>query len=457
MATSPNAFLLGATIAGAIGRVALFAIAASIAASLAIVDARAETIYVGTPANYRRYLPLLAPGDTLLLGAGEYRSSLPIHRMQGSAGRPITITGPSAGRPAVLVGRTGSNTISIIDSAYVVVRNLTLEGGNLPIDAVKAEGYAHWAHDITIENLLMRGYANDQQHVGISTKCPAWNWVIRGNTIEGAGTGMYLGNSDGRAPFVGGLIERNLIVNTIGYNLQIKHQKPRPEIEGMPSASSTTIIRHNVFVKSEGGTREAARPSVLVGHFPLEGAGVDDQYVVYGNFFYNNRYEALFQGEGNVALYANIFINGYGDAVRIQPHNDVPRRIDIAYNTVLAEGTGISVMQKVGQPARHLSVVANAVFAGAPIVGAAGPANVTARLPEAERHLRRPFAAPGLLDLVPLRAWSNGHGVEAPNPRAFPDWDKDFDAVTRNADSIGAYAITGAAPRWLPRIALKPK
>ena len=90
---------------------------------------------------------------------------------------------------------------------------------------MKSERQARYAHHITLENLLIRGHGNNQQTVGISTKCPAWNWVIRGNTIIGAGTGMYLGDSDGSAPFVAGVIERNLIVDTIGYNLQIKHQR----------------------------------------------------------------------------------------------------------------------------------------------------------------------------------------------------------------------------------------
>ena len=108
----------------------------------------------------------------------------------------------------------------------------------------------------------------------------------------------------------------------------------------MPTARSVTVIRDNVFAKPEGGTAEAPRPNVLVGHFPLEGAGHDDQYVVYGNFFYQNRLESLFQGEGNVAIYGNLFVNAHGDGIRIQPHNDIPRRIDIAFNTVLARNTG---------------------------------------------------------------------------------------------------------------------
>ena len=148
--------------------------------------------------------------------------------------------------------------------ALCVIRNLVLEGNNVPVDGVKAEGHARWAHHITLENLVIRGHGNNQQTVGISTKCPAWNWVIRGVTIIGAGTGIYLGNSDGSAPFVAGLIERNLIVDSIGYNLQIKHQVARPDLPGHAGGQSTTIIRHNVFAKPErglarGGAAQCAR------------------------------------------------------------------------------------------------------------------------------------------------------------------------------------------------------
>ena len=246
------------------------------------------------------------------------------------------------------------------------MKNLVLDGGDVPVDAVKAEGHARYAHHITLENLAHPRSWQQSANVGISTKCPAWNWVIRGNTIIGAGTGMYLGDSDGSAPFVAGVIEQNLIVDTIGYNLQIKHQHRRPDIDDMPAGASVTVIRRNVFAKAASGSTEMPRPNVLVGHFPPEGPGGDDRYVIYGNFFYANRAEALFQGEGNIALYDNLFVNPYGDAIHIQPHNDVPKRIDIAFNTVLAERAGISVVPGGASTTYRQTVVANAVFAAVP-------------------------------------------------------------------------------------------
>jgi hypothetical protein len=426
------------------------------AAFLAASDAGAQTVHPASPDNYLHLITLLRPGDTLALSAGEYRDGLPAHGLSGEPGRPITITGPESGPSATLVARPGHSTVGIVDSRYLVIRNLMLEGNNLPVDAVKADKPSHYAHDITLENLVIRGHGNNQQTVGISTKCPAWNWVIRGNTIVGAGTGMYLGDSDGSAPFVAGLIERNLIVDTIGYNLQVKHQQPRPDIPGLPAGRSMTIIRHNVFAKADGVATESPRPNVLVGHFPLAGAGADDDYAVYGNFFYQNRDEALFQGEGNVALYGNLFVNDDGDAIRIQPHNDIPRRIVIAFNTVVAKGAGVSLIQKEGAPRYPQTVSANAVFAGVPIRGGRQAGNLAAPMSEANVFLSRPFAPLGELDLYPQRRWPRTVATKSAAPARFPDWTRDFNGRPRLPGSIGAYGASGSNPGWLPRLERKP-
>jgi hypothetical protein len=210
---------------------------------------------------------------------------------------------------------------------------------------------------------------------------------------------MYLGLPDGRAPFIGGVIENNVISDSLGYNLQIKHQRERPRIEGLPEGASVTIIRHNVFTKSaNSSTGELARPNLLVGHWPTSGPGADDTYAIYGNFLYQNPTEALFQGEGNIAFYSNVLVNSTGDTINIQPHNDVPRRVDIFRNTVLAADSGIRVTAGHADYAQR--VMANAVFAATPIAGGEQHAT-TAPLARAADHLAEPFAAPGQLDLAP--------------------------------------------------------
>ncbi|KIO49373.1 hypothetical protein [Nitrosospira sp. NpAV] len=414
------------------------------------------TTYTVDPGTYRARLKQLEPGAYVWLMPGEYRDGLPIHQLHGTAQTPITISGPDEEPRAVFVARPGHNTVSIVNSSYVTIRNLVLDGRNLRVDGVKCEGHADWAHHITLDGLRIRGHGNNQQTVGISTKCPAWGWVIRNNVIEGAGTGLYLGNSDGRAPFIGGLIDRNLIIDTLGYNLQIKHQQPRPVLPGIPDEDSATIIRHNVLSKVRGGSKEMARPNMLVGHWPLTGPGANDRYLIYGNFFYQNLHEALFQGEGNIALYNNLFVNHFGDAIRIQPHNDTARAISVFYNTVIARGSGINFARRENDPAHPQFVMANIVFAGMAVQGISLETNLTDKFDEARNYLTQPFAPLGEMNLMPVAAKVRKRAGDSMRFDAYPQADLDFDGDLHGTGGMGAYALGKDRPRWLPALEIKP-
>ncbi|MEQ8663973.1 MAG: hypothetical protein RLW62_24410, partial [Gammaproteobacteria bacterium] len=345
-------------------------------------SAKAAVFEVG-PANYRAVLATLGPGDELRLGPGVYDDGLPIHGLNGTGAEPIIISGAAGSRPSVLLGRPGSNTVSIRNAAHIIVRDLELDGRGAFVDAVKAEGSAAYAHHIRLERLAIHGYSRHQQAVGISTKCPAWNWSIVDNRIVGAGTGIYLGDSDGSAPFVDGLIEGNVVRDTTGYSLQIKHQLARPALAEFPRDRRRTIIRYNRFGKARGASAGAdARPNVLLGHFPLDGPGHDDEYLVYGNYFLQNPHEALFQGEGNLALYANVFVNTYDNgfpAVAIQPHKDVPRRVRIVLNSVLHPGVGIRIDAGEARTGGEFEQIAagNLIFADSGVEGGMQYQNLT--------------------------------------------------------------------------------
>ena len=341
----------------------------SLVVLLCLQGSSAAADFRAGPDDYRSYIPQLKPGDRLLLQGGEYSRGLPLHGLQGLPDRPIVIEGPLTGPAARFIARPGANTVSLVDVQHITLRNLELDGRNLPVDAVKAEGHGRYAHHITLDNLRIVGHGNNQQTVGISTKCPARGWVIRNNVIEGAGTGIYLGNSDGSAPFWNGLVENNQILDSVGYNLQIKHQKTRPADHPEDVEPAVTIIRKNVFRKSSNSaTEKLARPNVLIGHLPLQGPGSDDRYLVYGNLFLNNPSEALFQAEGRLGLYNNIFINASGNAIHIQPHNDIPRDMEIFYNTVLASGAGVIVREPPQSGAGYTQrVTGNVISAGTPL------------------------------------------------------------------------------------------
>jgi hypothetical protein len=407
---------------------------------------------IADPADYRDKLQVLQPGDTLHLRAGTYTDGLPIAYWHGTRKAPIIISGPSEGAAAIFLARRGKSTVSIVNSSHVTVRRLTLDGQGLPVDGVKAEGYSRWAHDITIEDLVIRGHGHDQQTVGISTKCPAWRWTIRRNVIVGSGTGIYLGNSDGTDPFFSGLVEHNLVADTLGYNLQIKHQTGR-----LLQEEPVTIIRHNVFSKANNAAPPPdARPNVLVGHWPATGPGASDQYEIYGNLFYQNPHEALFQGEGNIALYNNLFINEHGDAIHIQPHNDIPKTIDVFFNTVLARDKGIIVRVLTGAKTFRQRVIANAVFAELPLAGGIQEANTVGKLSDAAISLRRPFGPLGEIDLTPRPGQLRGTKIDVTGLEGYLDWDRDFDGYRRDRAALGAYSSSGTQARWRPRLQRKP-
>ena len=426
-------------------------------------DAEAATpesarVLHGDPSNYLALLPTLKPGDTLRLAPGTYDRpdappGLPLFDLHGTPHAPITITGPETGPRPVFVGRASHNTIRIANASHVVVRNLDVDGRNLGGDGVNGQGPSH---DITLENLAIRGIGPVQGVVGISTNhAPAWRWTIRGCTIVGAGTGMYLGNSDGRNPFVAGVIERNVIRDTLGYNLQVKHQAPWPEVPGLPEGRTVTIIRDNVFAKAaHGATGAQARPNVLVGDVPPAGRGAANGYEIYRNRFFANPTEALLQVEGNVAIHANVFVNDTGAAINVQPHNGRVRDILILGNTVVASGHGIAI--RGGDPSYAQRVVGNAVFAAMPIAGGVASDNVTGSRAEAVQHLASPLAVGVARDFRPKPGALEGAALDVRDYAGLAERDRDCAGRPRDWSIRGACGVLGGAAARLPAVGSEP-
>ncbi len=417
--------------------------------------------YIGEPNTYLQFLPQLQPGDTLLLTAGEYYDRLNLDDIAGEAGNPIVITGPEGTETAIFYGNACCNTISIERCAYLVIQNLTLDGQNIPyIDAVKAEGTSgNWAHHITVQNLLVINHGGAALTVGISTKCTAWDWIIRKNTFLSPGLGMYLGNSDGTAPFINGLIEYNLVINPLRYGIQIKHQNEGLRtIPGMTTEGKTTI-RYNVISRAEGFDPAAPRPNLLVGNFPASGPGSNDYYEIYGNFLWQNPIEGLFQGTGNYAFYNNVLVNTNpgGWALFSFPHNGfAPRNVLIFNNTIISASEGIEIQNP--DPAFTQLVSGNAVFAPTPLdIGTVTETdNVTAPFPEAGNYLVNPAPTLPGMDLTPLPGALQGDAIDFSEFVNLQDFDKDFDGNAKGWNLRGAYAKSGT-PAWNLLLEMRPE
>ena len=351
------------------------------------------------------------------------------------------------------------------DTSYVAIRNLTIdansEGVNVSVDAINASGGI--THDVLIENCIIQGAALHQQTVGISTKSTAWNWVVRGNTIIGAGTGIYFGDSDGSAPFVNGLIEGNLFVDTIGYNMQVKHQNSYNPPAGMPTGDRRTIIRHNVFLKRQPQSSfapekvDGPRPNLLVDGFPDSGTGSNDLYEIYGNFFYQNHDgEALIQASGRVSIHDNVFVDPVWAAVFLTDHNRLLRLARIYNNTVYGGSHGI----RFGTSARQRSsVVGNLVFSDNAISGPIDLVenNVVDAVGNAPVYVQNPSTALGAMDFYPRSGQAEGPPLDFAEHVNDSDFNVDFNGDSKADGSFrGGYAGAGANPGWQLDATLKP-
>lgn len=409
------------------------------------------------PSTYRSLLAGLQPGDRLLLAPGTYTQQIRLDGLNGQPNRCIVIEGPATGTPAHFTGSDIYNTISLKNVSYLVFRNLSLDGLGKAGDGVKAEVGSTYAHHITLDNLKLRNYfGGNYNRCGINTKSKAWNWVIRRVDILGAGVGMYLGKSDGTGEFVNSLIERNVIQESRLYDIQIKHQLGRDTAIGIP-ATGTTIIRHNVFTKEKNAATGAnARPNLLVGHWPLSGAGSSDVYQIYGNLFYLNPTEALFQGEGNIVLHDNLFVQRtFARTIRIQPHNNVPRRVDVFNNTVVGAAEGIMITgASTSYPQR---VYGNAVFATKPLSGGVQSGNIIGTTAAAAQYLSNPAGTldAGTLDLYPIPGKLEGAAISLSFLTGLVDQNVDFNGLPRLTTFRGAYSGDGVNPGWEPILGIK--
>jgi hypothetical protein len=409
-------------------------------------------VHKASPSNYASQIARLKAGDTLTLAPGTY-SRITIDGLHGTRDAWIRITGPESGAPAIIVASACCNTIEILNSSFLSIENLTIDSkgieGSFGISA--KDGLRNLTHDIRIENNKFIGQGGSQQTVAISTKTPTWGWIVRKNEITGAGTGIYFGNSDGTLPFVGGLIEDNLIENTIGYNMEIKWQRARPNVPGMPVTQSSTIIRHNLFLKDDTPSPDGDRPNVLVGGFPENGPGSTDLYEVYGNLFVNNPREALFQASGRVSVHDNIFVGGEYTAVALYAQ-DLPLKLAHVYNnTIYTQKQGILF----GSPAlQEDAVEGNLIFAPVPVSGPVKHAfeNMTDTASHAGEYVASPSFDVKTLDFYPLAGKCAGMPLDLTPFRSETGFSLDFNGTAKDPANPfrGAYAGAGTNPKRNP-------
>lgn len=432
---------------------------------LTVSALQADVVKHARPENYRRLLGELVPGDTLVLAAGVYDRGLPVTDRHGTADAWITIQGPDTGVAEIRQSQV-ANCVELRQCSYVALKRLSILGqgssGTPGLFGISAQGgLKNLVHHILVEDCIISDWNTSQQAVGISTKTPTWDWTIRRNIIRNCGTGIYLGNSNGADPFIRGVIEHNLVEDPIGYCMEIKYQKPRPELEGMPVEASRTIIRHNVFIKGDAPSPDGDRANLLVGGFPDQGPGSEDMYEIYGNFFWHNPRESLLQVSGRVAIHDNVFgdcpANGVA-AISVRDHDLPVKLVHIYNNTICSAARGIRIAS--AAPEGH-AIMGNVVFADEPLSVHKSITqvheNITGAIAAAKDHLTNAGTVLGEMDLHPKPGHCEGAALDMAVFKAHTSWDADFDGVSKGASLFrGAYATPGGASSWRLQRGLKP-
>lgn len=417
------------------------------------------------PSNYTTALAALKPGDTLHLAAGTYApmgsTPLPLSNLVGTSSQWITVTGPAADPPTAVFEASPDgccNVVEITNSSYLAIENLYIDGMHVPgAFGISANGgTSNVVHDIRVEGCTLVDMDNDgdpadlgQQDDGISTKVPTWGWIIRHNKILGAGTGMYLGNSDGSDPFIAGVIDGNLVDKPTGYCIEIKQQNPWPSVAGIPTQPTATILSNNVFTKADhAATTSGPRPQVLVDGFPTSGPGAQNHYELYGNLFVHDNDDYLLQATGRVHVHDNIFVDDamYG-GVDFTDHDGYTVIDAIAYNnTIYGAGTGIAFSNA---PSGIGFAVGNAVFAATAFSGTAATQmdNVTDTVANATKYVNNPSLTLGSMDFYPKTGSPlRGTKMDLSSVSADVSYDRDFNGTKKDFTYRGAYSGEGINP-----------
>jgi len=443
-------------------------VASLVAASLlpSVRLARAADVNAD-PSNYKAALATLKPGDTLHLAAGTYApmgsTPLPLSNLNGTASQWITVTGPSADPPTAVFQASPDgccDVVEITNSSYLAIENLYVDGmhvdGAFGISA--KGGTSNVVHDIRVESCTLVDMDNDgitgdlgQQDDGISTKTPTWGWIIRHNKIVGAGTGMYLGNSNGSDPFIAGVIDDNVVDQPTGYCIEIKQQSPWPAVPDIPTKPTATILSNNVFIKADhAATKSGPRPQVLVDGFPTSGPGAQNHYELYGNLFVHDDEDYLLQATGRVHVHDNVFVDdAMHGAINFTDHDGYTVIDAIVYdNTIYGVGTGIAFSNA---PSGVGFAVGNAIFASTAFAGmvATQTDDVSDTVANAAEYVNDPSLTLGTMDFYP-KAGSplRGAKMDLSSVSTDVDYDLDFNGAKKDFTYRGAYSGEGINPGW---------
>lgn len=279
-----------------------------------IPSALAATTVVAPGEDWCDVVNAAAPGDTVVLQAGEHAGPCTI-TTSGTDGAPVSLRGEDPADPPQIVYTGASSNVIDVLADHVSITGLAFGPTRPDIDGIKIKS-GSW---ITVEGNTFTGMggiavsANAADSTGIT--------ILRNRFTDLQATGMYLGCHDGAASCVAAdlRIEGNVIdgvtSDDVGYGLEIKKD-------------SWGVVQDNVIHDTQG-------PGIEV--FGSEDAAAASR--VDGNLVVRARNNASIEvGGPYVTVTNNVVIGGGDGGINVYPYWDSVHDVVISGNTVVGEG-----------------------------------------------------------------------------------------------------------------------
>jgi hypothetical protein len=238
-------------------------------------------------------LKCLASGDTLTIRAGTYVERINNTIPSGVSDAARTTIQAASGETVMLQPTVAGSIITIATRAYITVRNLILDGTNIPPTGnISGVDIRNQTHHVTLQGLEIR---NMLRGTGVGAPTDSHHIIVSGGSIH------HLTGEGGRLGFHGfyfkapnSLIENMTIYEVTGNGMQIFDAQSKP--------FSNITIRNNVLFNT-GMTSKGDGDKGI--HLGCSGSNI----LIYNNVIYNWRGAGIRYCGSNVALYNNTFYN----------------------------------------------------------------------------------------------------------------------------------------------------
>jgi parallel beta-helix repeat protein len=383
-----------------------------------------SSVVAVTPANWCGVINGVAPGTTVVLGAGSYTDSCHI-TASGTAMQPITIRGASSASHAALTYNGTTSNVIDLSGSYIALRWLTLGPSQDGVDGIRIRS----SHDDVIEDNLFQSIGG----VGVPDNDggpDSQRITVRNNVFSnGHSTVMYFGCHDGTACHaLDILIENNLITGAlpgdgVGSGVQIK-------------LNSYATVRDNTIYNTTGA-----------GIIIYGSSRGDPASLVEGNYVEGAQADAGINTAGGPVIVRNNVVIGNGNfGVWAQDYNgrNLQANVWIVHNAMLNNQSGGIGVQN-WQAGRGNVIAFNAItpLSGTSAFPSPGGTTVTGNATCSPASACFDLGAGAPYDLWPK---SGGPLIGAAGNGAVP-WRPfdDFMGVLRgSAADVGAFQRTGA-------------